>query len=229
MVAAAAVPSKSSTLTTEVDLGDQRARVVRVLGSQVRAWHPSHCPNHRIELRREGGLWLKLVYGPDDRVQAAGVFRLAMPIDEGARAQHQPVLRWPGLAPGAAGRSTYPQAESWRPLLSLVGAKQWLWIEESIDLSDPPGRSRYLGGVVVDDASDFASGVNFPYDVAQATTAMHRPGADWAESEIAQPLVAWRRRTPPNAYVETLEVGESSTPGCDALTLALPDYTDFKP
>lgn len=228
-MAGAAVPSQGSTSTAAVDLGDSRVRVVQTLGNPLRAWSPSHCPKQRIELRRKGNLWLKLVYGSDDRVHAAGVFRLAMPAHAGAREQRRVVLRWPGLAPGTAGRSTYPPAQSWRPLLWSIGAKQWMWIEESVDPSDPAGRSRYLGGVVVDAASDFASGSNFPHDVAQAVTATHLPGADWADAQMAQPLVAWRRRTPPNAYIETLDASDSSASGCGALTLALPDYTNFKP
>lgn len=229
MLALATVPSQGRTSTVQADLGDPRPRVLRMLGSPLRAWHPSHCPNYRIELRRRGGLWLKLVYGPDDRVLAAGISRLAMPAHAGARKQRRVVLRWPGLAPGAIGRSAYPPAERWRPLLLSIGAKQWLWIEESTDASDPLGRSRYLGGVVVDDASDFAGGSDFPYDVAQATTATQWAGTDWAEAEMTQPLVAWRRRTPPNTYIEALDAGESSAPGCGSLTLALLDYTDVKP
>lgn len=228
MLALAAVPSQGRT-STAVDLGDPRPRVLQMLGSPLRAWHPSHCPNHRIELRRRGSLWLKLVYGSDDRVFAAGIFRLGMPAPAGGRELRPVVLRWPGLAPGAAGRSTYPPAVSWRPFFWSIGAKQWLWIEESMDPSDPPGRTRYLGGVVVDDASDFASGSDFPHDVAQAITVTQLSGADWAEAQMAQPLVLWRRRTPPNAYIETLDTSESSASGCGALTLALPDYTNFKP
>jgi len=227
MIAWTAVPLQADTPTAVVDLGDPRARVLQLLGEPLVAWSPSHCPQHRIELRRKAGLWLKLVYGPDDHLHAAGVFRLAMPSNPTARAEGRTPLHWPGLAPGTTSRLAYPPPERWRPLFRSMGAKQWLWMEESSDPTDPPGRSRYLGGVVVDDASGFASGTDFPYDVADAVTATPSLDAEWAHADLTQPLLAWRQRTPPNTYIETLDAGDSS-PYCGLLTLAQPDYTDFK-
>lgn len=228
MSAIAAILSDGRASTTATDLGDPRPRVAQMLGNPLRTWRPSQCPKHEIELRRSGKLWLKLAYGPDDRVRAAGVFRLAREAPAGAGEPGRVELHWPGLAPGSDGRSAYPPATSARPLLSLIGAKQWLWIEQLVEPSTPAGRSRYFGGVVVDDASDFAGGEDFPVDVAQAVTETPMSSADWAEAEMTQPLMVWRRRPPPNVYIETLDTPSSPTPGCDALTLVLPEFTDFK-
>lgn len=228
MVAWAAVPCQAGIVTQAVDLGATRTWVRQQLGNPLRAWSPSHCPAHRIELRRRGSLWLKLVYGPDQLVRAAGLFRLALGPATGSRGQRRVILRWPGLAPGAGSRSAYPAAENWRPLLWSIGAKQWTWIEESVDPADPPGRSRFLGGVVVDDASGFAAGTGFPHDVAEAITASGVAHADWAQADMSQPLLAWRSRTPPNAYVETHEVTEEPDTACGSLALAMPSYTDFR-
>ena len=222
-----ASPSMARDPSRAVDLGAPRALVEQTLGVASRQWVESTCRSHRIELRRRGGLWLKLVYGADDRLRAAGVFRLALPPKVPGSALRRVDLRWPGLVPGAGARSSYPTPQSWRPVMTTNGAKQWVWIEESHAPADPPGRSRYLGGVVVDDASDFAGGVNFPYDVAEAVTATGPLDADWAEGEMMKPLVAWRRRTPPNAYIETLDADRPSPADCGLLTLAQPKYTDF--
>lgn len=223
----AAMPSQAGTATAKVDLGDPRSRVEPRLGSPLRSWSPSHCPKHRIELRRKGSLWSKLVYGPDDRMHAVGIFRLALPARAGAREHRRVELRWPGLVPGSAARQAYPPADDWQPLIWSIGAKQWLWIEESISPSDLPDRARYLGGVVVNDASAFAGGTDFPHEVAQAITTYGVSDFTWAQGDLAQPLLAWRSRTPPNAYIETLAAKVDPGAGCGALTLAMPDYTDF--
>jgi len=88
------------------------------------------------------------------------------------------------------------------------------------------GRDRFLGGVVVDDASAFAAGRDFPYEVAEAVVRSQLRGQDWAKADLTRPLRAWRRRTPPNAYLESLD-RPPAEPGCEAVTLVLPDYTDF--
>lgn len=223
-----ASPALAGNPSGPVDLGAPRARVEQTLGAAARQWVESNCRSHRIELRRRGGLWLKLVYGPDNQLRAAGVFRLALPPKAAGSAQRRVELRWPGLVPGAGARSSYPSARSWRPMMMTTGAKQWVWLEESLSPTDPPGRSRYLGGVVVDDASDFAGGVDFPYDVGATITTTGTLDADWAEAEMMRPLVAWRQRTPPNFYIETLDTGAPSPPICGLLTLAQPKYTDFR-
>lgn len=227
MLAWLATSSEALSLVAAIDLGDRRAQVTQQLGVPLRAWAPSQCPARLLELRRRGGLWLKLVYGPDDRVRAAGVFRLALAPNASESTQLRVALRWPGLAPGAAGGSAYPSSEDWRPLVTSIGAKQWLWLEESHDPSDPPSRLRYLGSVVVDDASGFAGGRDFPHDVAEAITATGPAGPDWARADMVQPLLAWRRSTLPNVYIETLLESDEPGPGCGALTLAIPDYIDF--
>lgn len=226
-MAGIAAPSLAGSSTTAVGLNDTRAKVAQRLGVPLRASHPSHCPRHLVELRRRGSLWLKLVYGPDDRVRAAGVFRLSLPTSAGTRQPRRIELRWPRLVPGAGGRSAYPAAEAWRPLLWSIGAKQWLWIEESHGPTAPADRTRYLGGVVVDNASGFASGTDFPYDVAEAVTATGLSGVELAHAEITRPLQAWRRRTPPNVYIETLASTDEQNSACGPLTLVMPNHTDF--
>lgn len=222
-------PCDAGTSSATVDLGEQRANVEQRLGAVLRAWSPSHCPGQRVELRRRGSLWLKLIYGTDDRVHAAGVFRLAPPSRHGAQAQRLMVLRWPGLAAGSGVLLAYPAARNWRPLIWSIGAKQWIWLEESVNPSDPPGRSRYLGGVVVNDDSGFAFGAGFPYDIADALTAGGLTGSDWAQAEMFRPMLTWRGRTPPNVYIEALTATAAPMPTCDSLTLALPNHTDFTP
>jgi len=212
-----------------VDLGDSQARVLARLGKAQRVRAVAMCPTHRIELRRRGSLWLKLVYGPDDRLRAAGVFRLAQSGGRSGRVQPPAALRWTGLAPGMDGRSGYPEPAAWRPLLWTIGAKQWLWMETSEQAAGPSARERFLGGVVVDEASGFAAGVDFPHDVAEAVVAANFTGSDLIEAEFARPLLAWRRRTPPNAYIEALPDSPAQPPHCGAVTLVMPGYADFLP
>lgn len=209
-----------------VDLGDSRAEVHDRLGAALRAWTTAACPQNPIELRRRGALWLKLVYDADDRLRAAGVFRLAQPEGNKNRAMRPLFLRWPGLVPGTGGHAAYPPPGEWRPLLWSLGAKQWLWLEAREKPSNP-ARESFLGGAVVNEASGFAAGTRFPHDVAEAVTSASWSSTDWTHAELARPLLDWRRRTPPNAYIETLTTTHDPEPACDALTLAIPDYTDF--
>lgn len=212
-----------------VDLGDSHARVQARLGEPLRGWGVAMCPAQRIELRRQGKLWLKLVYDRHDRLRAAGIFRLAQGGGKGGGAQSAAALRWTGLVPGLDGRSVYPEPAGWRPFFWTTGAKQWLWIEMSEQPYGTQARERFLGGVVVDEASGFAGGTDFPYDVAEAVTAAGLSGSDLAEAGFTRPLLAWRSRTQPNAYVEALPDSPDQVPGCSAVMLALPDYTDFLP
>ncbi len=222
-----AMPSHAASPVGAIDLGDHHARVAQRLGAPLRAWFPSRCPENRIELRRRNGLWLKLVYGPDDRVLAAGIIRLDPIANPAGRKRPGVMLRWPGLRPGIAVRQAYPGPEHWRPLLWSLGAKQWLWLEEYSGPPIPTDRSSYLGGIVVDDASAFAAGTGFPHDVAEAVTATRLSSDDWIRTAWVRPLLSWRLRTPPNTYIETRTTIDRPALACDALTLAIPDYTDF--
>lgn len=216
-------PAATAASLQVVDLDAMHADVQTRLGSPLRSWSLSMCPDHRIELRRQGQRWLKLVYGPNKRLWAAAVFQLGRDLSVSERSRWH-ALRWPGLRPGFDVRATYPPPQGWRPLLSSLGAKQWLWMEASESGSD--GRTRLLGGVVVNDASAFAAGNGFPYEVAEAVSSAGLRGSDWAGADMARPLLRWRQRTSPNAYIEALNHPATKS-ACDAISLALPDYTDF--
>ncbi|HNT38245.1 MAG TPA: hypothetical protein PKO45_03905 [Rubrivivax sp.] len=220
-VLALLAPTAGATPPRTVDLGATVTDVQTHLGAPLRAWSLAMCPDHRLELRRRGQRWLKLVYDPEGRLWAAAVFQLAR-----ASSASRPALRWPGLRPGFGAQAAYPSPQGWRPLLMSLGAKQWLWME--VSENDGDGRTRVLGGVVVNDASDFAAGRDFPHDVAETLTAIgtQSKSSDWADAVMARPLLRWRRRTPPNAYIEALD-HPADDEGCNTLSLALPDYTDF--
>ena len=68
-----------------------------------------------------------------------------------------------------------------------------------------------------------------PHDIAEAMLETGLPYHDTSVRENILPLLAWRRRTPPNATIESLSTAADAAPGCDATTLALPGYTDFRP
>ena len=153
------------------------------LGQPQREWTLAMCPTQRIELRRQGSLWLKLVYSPDDQLRAAGIFLLAQHRGKAGKAgkankAQQPVaLRWAGLAPGMDGRTAYPESGDWRPFFWNLGAKQWLWLEALEPSAESSAREHFLGGVVVDTASGFAAGKNFPHDVAEAAVVADLAGS----------------------------------------------------
>ncbi|MCW5653228.1 hypothetical protein [Hydrogenophaga sp.] len=205
-----------------VDLGAPSSQVMARLGDPLRAWSLPMCSGYRLEMRRDRSLWLKLVFGTDEQLLAAGIFQLAAP----ARGRPRAALRWNGLVPGAPAHDAYPAlTTAWRPWLWSQGAKQWLWLERA-EQGGPAHRERYLGGVVVSDASGFAAGRDFPYDVAEAVVSTGLHGDDLRDAAFARPLLAWRQRTPPNAYLEVL----SSPPqgaNCDPASLVQLDYTDL--
>ena len=213
----AAWPAQAQRL----DLGASADAVRTHLGPADKVWANAVCPDHRIELRRSGALWLKLAFTPDGKLGAAGIFRLARP----ARGKGV-VLRWPGLKPGFGPARAYPPAAGWNPALMNIGAKQWQWLEQA--QASPVGREQLLGSVVVDDASGFASGRDFPFVIAQAATEAGLSGAELQEGESNRPLLAWRRRTRPNAFVEALAKTGAHT-DCSPASMAILDYTDILP
>ncbi|MBN9426544.1 MAG: hypothetical protein J0H09_08555 [Burkholderiales bacterium] len=221
-----AVPAilHAQALSTDdpVDLGATLAQTHARLGAPQRTWSAGLCPKHRLEMRRTGSRRLKLVYGPDERLLAAGIFQLAPP----QRGQRVSALRWPGLRPGFDAQRAYPAVSDWRPWLWTLGAKQWLWFEQGE--TAPAGRQRYLGGVMVSAASGFAMGTNFPFDLAEAVMSLSLSGAELQQVEFARPLLAWRKRTRPNAYLEALD-SPNEDANCDPASLVTPDYTDMKP
>lgn len=204
-----------------VDLGATRAQTHARLGVALRAWSVPMCPNHLLEMRRSGHRWLKLVFGADERLLAASIFQLAPP------APGKPIaaLRWPGLLPGAPARAAYPDPAAWSPWLWSMGAKQWFWLERA-EAAHATDRERYLGGVMVNEASGFAAGRDFPYDVADAVVAVPLSGNELQQAEFARPLLMWRRHTRPNAYIEVLKAPLTDA-NCDPAWLARLDYTDI--
>lgn len=202
-----------------VDLGAEQAQVHARLGPPLRERYAQQCPDHLTETRRRGQLWLKLVYD-DGRLAAIGITQLALP-PHGTRSVN---LRWAGVAPGMAGLRAYPALATSHPVAFSTGAKQLHWFERLSTASD--GRDRYVGGLVLSDASGFAFGGEFPYDVAQAVIASGLDGNDIAMAEFARPLVTWRARTPPNAMIEAV-VRKRSDGRCGLFGLALLDYTDI--
>ncbi len=222
LAGAAASPAVARPADATIDLGTGTDAVAARLGPARRTWSVPLCPGHAMELRRTGPLWLKLVYAPDGRLAAAGIFRLALARDGRPRA-----LRWPGLRPGIDGLGAYPGGRAgsarWRPWLLSHGAKQWLWFER--DAAPPPDRRRYLGGIVVDRASGFAHGPDFPYDAADAWVSTSLRGQPLERVELARPLLDWRGRTRPNAFVEVVADASEDSP-CDLFRLARLDYTD---
>ncbi len=129
------------------------------------------------------------------------------------------------------------------------GAKQWLWFERAHSTAARPGRERLIGGVTIDEASAFAYGFDFPSLVAEVFTASPADAAgepataasdgvettspddpdnrDGYRDAHAAPLLAWRRHTLPNAYIERL-IEPSPDEGCAATDLVLPTHTDFR-
>ncbi len=204
-----------------LDLGASAAQVQERLGPPRKAWIDGLCPALRVELRRSGALWLKLVYGPEQRLAAAGIYRLAPP----ARGKPPAALRWPSLTPGMAGQRAYPAIHGWRPLYYNLGTKQWQWLEAAE--APPAGRQRWLGGVVIDDASRFASGRDFPFDLAQAVVDTGLGSADLQADPSSRPLLDWRRRTMPNALIEAR--AEAPDIRCSPANKAVLDYTDILP
>jgi len=207
-----------------VDLEASLLHVHARLGNPQQAWSTRRCPDHLLEIRRAQGRWLKLVFGPDGRLLAAGIFRLS-PI--GSEAAPAP-LRWPGLVPRDDSRRSYPDPAQWVPWQFTQGAKQWFWIEQETTLRPTPlpARERYLGGVAINGASEFARGRDFPSAIAAMVTA--NPDAaglnGWLPSAVGR-LIEWRRRTAPNAYIEAI-AGSDLKSGCHPASLALLDYTD---
>lgn len=144
-----------------LDLGAHADQVREHLGPADKNWLDPTCPGYRVELRHQDALWLKLVYAPNARLAAAGIFRLR----QSASAREE-TLRWPGLKPGFDSGDAYPPVQGWNPVLFNMGAKQWQWFEEA----EAPlaSREELLGSVVVDVASGFAGGRDFPFDIAQS-------------------------------------------------------------
>jgi hypothetical protein len=207
-----------------VDLGASLSHVHTRLGTAQQAWATRRCPDHLLEIRRTQGRWLKLVFGPDGRLLAAGIFRLS-PI--GSEEALTP-LQWPGLVPRDDSRRSYPDPAQWVPWQFTQGAKQWFWIEQETTLRQTPlpTRERYLGGVAINGASEFARGRDFPGAIAAMVTA--NPDAaglnGWLPTAVGQ-LIEWRRRTAPNAYIEAI-AGSDLKSDCHPASLALLDFTD---
>lgn len=207
-----------------VDLGASLSHVHTRLGDARQAWATQRCPDHLLEIRSARGRWLKLVFGPDGRLLAAGIFRLSPIGFETA----PPPLRWPGLVPRYESRRSYPDPALWVPWQFTQGAKQWFWIEQESTLRQTPlpTRERYVGGVTINGASEFARGRDFPGAIAAMVTA--NPDAaglnGWSPAAVGQ-LLAWRRRTAPNAYIEAI-AGSDPKSDCHPASLALLDFTD---
>lgn len=201
-----------------LDLGATREQVHSRFGPARRTWSIPSCPEHRLETRRAGQSWLKLVFGRDGRLAAVGITQLAPP-PRGDAVD----LRWPGLQLGLSPVRAYPPPTAAQPVAFSTGAKQLYWFERLFET--PAGRDRFVGGLVLSDMSGFALAAGFPFDVAEAVFSSGLHGDDLASSELARPLLAWRARQPPNAFIEAMAEAEQGGV-CDLFALARLDYTD---